>query len=376
MSVNNNWGRCCALTVDHTKVSGMVTNFPVCLVWTGSSSTSNLPAEMITTGNANAAKSDGGDIRFTSDSAGTTELPLEIAAFSQNSSSAAARAELWVKVPSISAATDTVIYLWYKNSSASGYAIDASYGRNAVWSSYKAVYHLSESSGSAIDSLGVSNGTYSGTSFPNRVDSPKGYGQQFLNSNSRYITLANESNFDYTNDFCISAMFTANFVTDSECLINKGGGSGELVAYTITRYSNSGSTMWAGCRYISGGNNDSAQGTTNVNDGAWRHLSLNFVKGTGVYSYINGTLDHSVLTTYKDSDTRTNNANVLIGNYYGTSRYWNGKIAEVRFSPYGTSRSAAWIGAESNSVVSPYTFVAAGTPVNTQSAKGNFLMMF
>jgi len=117
------------ITIDHTKVPNTdLNNFPVLISGTYS--------YLATTGNGgNVTSSNGYDIIFTSDAAGTSTLPFE-----QESYNATTGAVIyWVKVPTVSHTTDTVIYLFYGNS---GITTDQS-NKTGVWdSNYKGVWHL------------------------------------------------------------------------------------------------------------------------------------------------------------------------------------------------------------------------------------------
>lgn len=100
-------------------------------------------------------KSDGGDIRASSDAAGTTRLALEVVAID----TAAETMELHIERASVSSSTDTDIYLWWDEATESQPAVGAAFGRNATWAdSFEAVYHLqedpSDSAPQFIDSTG------------------------------------------------------------------------------------------------------------------------------------------------------------------------------------------------------------------------------
>ena len=114
-----------AITIDATKVSsGPHTDFPVLITL---SSDARLAAY---------AQADGDDILFTS-SGGATQLSHEIERYG----SATGALVAWVKVPSLPSATDTVLFMYYSNGSATSQQ-DATGG---VWdSNYKAVWHLKE----------------------------------------------------------------------------------------------------------------------------------------------------------------------------------------------------------------------------------------
>jgi hypothetical protein len=82
-------------------------------------------------GGTSLSAADAASIRVYSDSGKTTELAREIVSVD----------EMHVKVTSL---TNTfTIYVDWDGSSAD-YAVTDTYGRNAVWSDYRAVYHLNE----------------------------------------------------------------------------------------------------------------------------------------------------------------------------------------------------------------------------------------
>jgi hypothetical protein len=110
MAVTSTWVRKTRLKIDHTKVTGDQSDFPVALVWNGT--TGNIPTEVYNN-SVYSPLSSGADIRFTSDSAGTTELAFEIVTFTPNATVSSARVEIYVKLPSVSSATDTVFYMHY-----------------------------------------------------------------------------------------------------------------------------------------------------------------------------------------------------------------------------------------------------------------------
>ena len=85
-----------AITIDHTKVSANQTNFPVLI---NLASDASLAAH---------ARSDGFDLLFTA-SDGATVLPYEREQYTNTTGALVA----WVKVPILSSAADTVLYLYY-----------------------------------------------------------------------------------------------------------------------------------------------------------------------------------------------------------------------------------------------------------------------
>jgi hypothetical protein len=117
------------IAIDHTKVPNTdQTNFPVLI--------SGAYSYLATTGNGgNVTNANGYDIIFTSDTSGTTTLSYERDSYNASSGVVS----FWVKVPTLSHSSDTLIYMFYGKSSVT---TDQSNG-TAVWdSNYKGIWHL------------------------------------------------------------------------------------------------------------------------------------------------------------------------------------------------------------------------------------------
>lgn len=148
------WGRRAPIVID--AVAEALTDFPVHL------DKDCFPAEALDSGSANKALSDGADLRFSTTSAGTTELPFEVVRWVQDAVAGNRKATVHVKVPALTVGATTTIYVWYKNASATMPAAGDANGRNAVWSSYAHVLHLNSTS-AATNSTGATAWTYEGT---------------------------------------------------------------------------------------------------------------------------------------------------------------------------------------------------------------------
>jgi hypothetical protein len=119
-----------AITIDHNKVPNTdQTSFPVLISGTFSYLASLAHSGKVTNPN-------GLDIVFT-DSTGTQLLNWEIESYSPTDGSVT----IWVKIPSLSHTVDTVLYVYYGNTSISTFQGGAA---GTVWdSNYLAVYHQS-----------------------------------------------------------------------------------------------------------------------------------------------------------------------------------------------------------------------------------------
>ena len=123
------WSLLGKYTVDATKVAGTsdLTNQPVLL------KDDDFIAAVY-----DGVDDGGGDLRFTSDEAGTTRLPCEVVSFN----TATDTAQVWVKT-TLDYDNDTVIYIWGDNTGQTQPARTDTYGADNVWSAnYQGVWHL------------------------------------------------------------------------------------------------------------------------------------------------------------------------------------------------------------------------------------------
>lgn len=141
---STNWTYRKAITVDHTKVSNTdQTNFPVLV---NLASDADLSAH---------ARSDGFDILFTA-SDGTSMVSYERERYTNTTGALAA----WVRVPVLSATTDTVLFLYYGNATVS----DQQNATNVWDTNCKLVYHMNDAGPTTVKDATTNgnNGTQSG----------------------------------------------------------------------------------------------------------------------------------------------------------------------------------------------------------------------
>jgi hypothetical protein len=131
-----------SITVDHTKVPNTDrTNFPMLVNGTYS--------WLATVANGgNLQSSSGFDVCYASDSAGSTGLPYDTDHWTATSGDAG----YWVLVPTIATGSDTVIYIFYGNSSITTTQANPT----AVWGpDYKTVYHLGNGTTLSLADSGI-----------------------------------------------------------------------------------------------------------------------------------------------------------------------------------------------------------------------------
>lgn len=139
MTFPTGWTQRFALTVDRTKVTGTPSGLVMLIT------RDMFPAANID-GGAASAQDGGGDIRVTTDLAGSNRLPIEVVDFHPDATAGNRRCEIWVNTSGAepSSSVDTTYYVWCKGPTTMQQpAPSMPYGAEAVWSTqdYRAVHH-------------------------------------------------------------------------------------------------------------------------------------------------------------------------------------------------------------------------------------------
>jgi hypothetical protein len=295
--------------------------------------------------------SSGYDIVFTSDSAGTTTLPFEQESFS----AATGAVSYWIQIPTISHTTDTVIYLFYGNSSVT---TDQSNGTGVWDSNFKGVWHLPNGttlSGNDSTSNGNS-GTINGAGATNGILSG---GASFSSASGQNIDVGDSSSLQITgNAISIEGWLDTSESNPSywERIIAEEipNNADPYVAFAIHRCAGS---KHAGFSIATGG---AGTGVTLCSRsslvlGSWTHV-VGTYDGSTMRIYVNGVLDNSVSETGNLVSTSTD---VVFGtDTFLAGETFDGSIDEVRIS--NTTRSGDWVATEYGNQSSPSTFYAVG----------------
>jgi len=351
MAVTSAWAWKCPLTIDHTQVIEDIPYATIKLL------AANFPAGLFT-----YAKAAGADIRFTSDSAGATELSFEIVLYATSPSNLAM---IYVLVPNLSSSVDTTIYVWYGNSAANAYAATDTYGRNSVWTttSYVHVHHFQEASGTLVNSTG--DATYDGTSTAITYREAQGDGTYCIRftaaSNSRVALGGNSLNSGTTRT--AQGWIWVNSLTAGSglgrILSNESGGNG----FFFKVVNSSGG-------YIATIAMDTVYGANNaIAAGAWYYAAVSRTAANpGIWNfYVNGVLTG----TANQSQATAAGGNESFGcrGDGTTDRNFDGWMAGQRVS--NAVQSANALLTAYNNESNPSSFSAAGTPVVT----GNWFLL-
>ena len=207
---NDSWAFRKRITVDNTKVSGSSahTDFPMLV-------SLNDP------GLKTHAQSNGNDILFTL-ADGETKLSHEIESYEDGTLVA------WVKIPTLSHNTDTDIYMYYGNATATNQE-----NVTDVWDTdYKGVWHLNETSGTRTDSTTNTNTLTDNNTVTSDVG--KIANSAFLDrANLEYLSRADNAGLSGGQDFTVSLWAYANSIHASGSITVAKGVSGVNADYFV-----------------------------------------------------------------------------------------------------------------------------------------------
>jgi hypothetical protein len=353
------------ITIQASEVDGALTDFPVLVTRV------HLDDEIVDPSGGNAAQTDGGDLKFYSDSALTNRIACEVVQFEHDSSTGAddAAIQVWVLVPSVSASVDTDFWVTY-NETASQPAANATYGSQAVWAgNYAAVYHMEQDpSGSAPQILDSTSNANHGTSAGSMTSGDLVAGQ-----------VGNGLDFDGSNDH-ISATF-ATPVGDRtyEVLFKPTNGLDSSTGATFQALT--GAFIDSGNRdqffYTRQGGGNNLEYSLAVGGGFSVPLSYSHDFPANVWASAAVTrsgnnwgmfVDGSSVDTGTDSTVSTSGSRTLYIGQEGSGSYFPGVVGEYRIS--SVARSADWLDACYSNQFTPGTFAVKGTPADAGGGGG------
>lgn len=287
-----------------------------------------------------------GDLRFVS-IRGARVLAYELDAQSQDN------VLVWVRPPTIQPdAPEPALWLYYGNSAAP----PTSSGPAVFGDEYVSVHHFTAD---LVDASGHGHtGSPGAHAQPprDRADGRIGRAREFARSSTSCLQLADETGYDFTTEFTLSAWVSPNGIKEVSAnvptIAAKGNTSWRIRDWR--GFIGFGTTQKGCSSEIIG--RTSLGSTFERHDGSpsWHHVAVVF-NDSEKRVYIDGRLNEFERIT---PTLDTNNASVTIGcDGVTASNHWDGSIDEVRIS--ARARDDAWIKAEYLTVADP-GFVTIG----------------
>jgi hypothetical protein len=305
-----------------------------------------------TANGGNVQKDNGWDIIFT-DSTGITQLDHELVNYDPVTGDLVA----WVRIPTLSASSDTDIRMYYGNGAIS---CDPS-NPTGVWdSNYKGVWHLDETSGTHYDSTSNDNDA-TPTNGVSQNTIGKIDGADDFDGTDDYVNIGRPANgsldVDENDDFCISAWFKADSADHNMTIL----GQRRQTSIALGTYDSSADKIYFRMDDSSYHYSDSG-----ISLDQWTHVALcyDFVSDATTegysYMYVDGVAQSTNgLNTYNTMDPDE----WRIGDErrwcptcgsVGPDELFDGIIDEVRIS--NTLRTAGWFATSYDNQRDPSSF--------------------
>ena len=327
-----NWSRRIELKIDHTKVTGNLSNFPVYI------NLANLPSEFWDAVNS----TNGGDIRITNKSG--TQLPREIVSFTDSGSSGTG--ELHFLADSLSSASDSIFYIYVGNPSITHDYLDTdTHGAEAVWADYIIVSHDGTKDSAGNSPLNPINEIIQGaeTGFIGKAT-------DFTKASGKYISAPsiNESITEVSFSVWIN-LDTGN--NNFSGIINSRGTNFLNLLYNNSKI---------GYSWDSAFNTWTWNSNLVIPTNSWSFLSLTVkpsINQAKAYVSTAGILNSSENNIAHAASQIVNNLVIGTDTDNAVSRTIGGTLDEIRMCRL--ARFAEWIGTEFNNQSSPNTFYSS-----------------
>jgi hypothetical protein len=349
---DSNWLYRIKVTIDKDKVPANQTDFTVHV------DLSDFPSDFFSN-----VKSDGGDIRVTTDDE-ETEIPREVV----DVNTGAETGELKLKAGSLSSSVDTDVYVYYGNSGASEPAEDATYGRENTWDSgYKLTAHLQETGngtpGEYLDSTSNDNDGTAGANAPSPVDFIMGKGQRFGGLGAdEVITLADSASLDlsgtpFTISFWINFNSFPNTTNYQPFLVNAWvRPAGNDISYLVAL--NHGQANRKMALLVNDGSTHDVETATTLLVSTDYYVTAVY-DGTDLRMYLNGVADGTPTNVGSITiNALTKGLTVCNGGTLDRQYDFDGDFDELTIQDVG--RDANWILTTYNNQSSPGTFYSVG----------------
>lgn len=295
-------------------------------------------------------RSDCGDIRITQDD-GTTQVPVEVV----NCNTSTKTGELHFLAPVASSSATSTYRIWYNGTDAA-VASTTTYGSQAVWPGYAAVWHFSETGGGVIDSSGnIASSSVTGTPTYNAgggmgsvVDLDAG---DYFSLPGTGVGVIGQSNYTITSYGNTTAAATNAHNLYSS--VASGGFSNGFMYYQPGRSDNG--RMQA--RHTDGVDSLQVAGTTDITNASYTHTGM-VRNGTTIDVFVSGISENAGTNGALGTATP---GTEIIGEFSGLTQGFDGTVDELRIRL--SAEADNWIEVEYNNINSPSTFYTIGTEV-------------
>jgi hypothetical protein len=342
-----------AITIQGAQVSGTVSDFPVLINVTDNS------LRTVAFG-GHVRNANGYDIAFTQGCGAM--LPLQIERYVPNTGEYVA----WVKVPSLTAGTNTTLNMFYGNST-----VSTNPSTVAVWdANYMGVWHFNNSINDASSNTRNLTNVNTTNWSSGRIGEGRRLNTGTYASNSascRYLQLPSGLFSGVTNFTFEGWVYLDVNTTNWERIFDFGRNSNINMFLTSSLDVTATGEKRFAITTAGNSSEERVSSTTTTATGGWHYFvfTINNTNNTGTLYY-----DGTVNATNTGMTLRPSSLGSDNSNFFGRSQYNNddglyGKIDEFRIS--NAARDASWVTTSYNNQSSPSSFYSVGTEVAATS---------
>lgn len=348
---SNGYTYCRPITVDHTKVQNTTqTNYPMLFTDT--------LTYLKSTGNGGKVQNPSGlvDITFSSTTDGSSVLKFERVIWSATTG----LVEFWIKIPSVSAAVDTTIYMFYGNASI---VADPSDPTNTWDSHFKGVWHFGDGTTLTLtdSTANANNGTNHGaTACAGQINGAA----CFVQASSQYIDVGNGASLEITGAITVEVWTkytqTVPVPDPTYPTILSNRDTTRQNGYNVSIHPNDGGGFANNLFFsaLATGTEKTITAGSAVVQNTIYSFATTYDGVNAVNMYINGGTRTSNFGASAIGSTTTA---ITFGRWQDAglpASYWDGFIDEIRISD--SERSGDWCGTTYNNTNSPSTFYIIG----------------
>lgn len=334
------WRRRVPATVQSGQITGTLTNF------VGLLTEASLPSEIFDADGPNPAQNGGGDIRVSTDEAGSSRLAIDVVSFVTDNDPANGSAE--IRLLSSSIAVGSIVYVWYDPpDTESQPAVGAAFGRDATWVEAELAVLMEDTT--PVDHTG--NHTLSLAGGLTSIDGPFGKANTFVGNDRLSNTDAALTDIFESYDATVDVISRQTAYVFNQPVLSFSG-TDDLVIYPMDDLNGNGvRVFW---RDVGGSLIDNDTESL-ANTWVWNSFTSR------------ASDDHEMLTNGASSGTSSATGTAgpfdtfFIGGFPATTQDWDGDIKQV--VAWETARSTDYTAAQYNNESDPGAFFVAGTPV-------------
>jgi hypothetical protein len=329
---NNEWGYRKKITINHSHVSGTLSNFPVLI---------NISDNDL----QNKAELNGDDIAFVSFEDNTTQYAHEIEAYEKGNLTA------WVNIPHLNSIENVSFWMYYDNDACANQE-----NPKGVWDAhYVAVWHFLETNDSdgAKRNDSTSYGNNATTYSYDENESVNGLiGNADFFDGSDYLQINYDESLKMNgSNYTISVWMKSLDNWNTERILVEYG-VWEQGTYQLTSLNDSNFKT----NFNGGSSSDGSHTNQVLNDNVW-HLVVGTFNDQQKYlsTFFDGTLINQTVELNSPGDA---NLSLYIGSRGGAANNFTGVLDEIRISD--SSRNVSWIKTTYNSIINQSRFITVG----------------